>query len=171
MDLLIRRHCNATNRLSAPHYHASMQFRVVNTRRSFSAVSENPWRNKQCPHSLNRIVTERDLLACVYRESLSIGFLALSDFPDSTGSPPPTERTKARRRKTASSLRCRDNLMGFSCLLKQVRGLDPGSNSGISSFSYSSQNDCASTPRFGLISHFTFHIWPIVIKSTLAIQN
>jgi small subunit ribosomal protein S21e len=76
VDLLIPRHCDATNRLIPPQDHASVQFRVAKlnaeglpTGEYETIVFSGYLRTLgEADNALNRIATEKGLLSGVYRE-------------------------------------------------------------------------------------------------------
>ena len=75
VDVLIPRKCDATNRLIAPHDHASVQFRIAKVNEEglptgeFETIAFSGYVRTlgESDNALNRIATERGLLENVYR--------------------------------------------------------------------------------------------------------
>ena len=76
VDILVPRKCMATNRIIAPHDHASVQFRVAKVDANglptgeFETVCFSGYVRAlgEADNALNRIATEKGLLQNVYRQ-------------------------------------------------------------------------------------------------------
>ena len=76
VDMLVPRKCDATNRLIAPHDHASVQFRIAKVNEEgvptgeYETVSFCGYLRTlgEADNALNRIATEKGLLTGVYRQ-------------------------------------------------------------------------------------------------------